>query len=263
MISGNKINAEKDDILYIYDKSGNRLNINNKTILATENENYFITINDQNKYGIIDKNNSIIIENQYQYIEYAFDNYFTVTENGKVGVIGVNTNSKIETEYNTIQKIKNTKVLQALKNNVSEFYNSKLEKILEVKDARIINEDDYVKILNDNQRTYLDKNGNIKENKDILTNLNIFAFEENGKWGFIDTQGKKIVGTTYDMVTELNKYGFAGIRKEGKWGVINKEGKVIIEPTYEVEWDEPEFIGKYIKLNFGYGFYYYTSSIEK
>ena len=65
------------------------------------------------------------------------------------------------------------------------------------------------------------------------------------------------------MVTELNTYGFAGIKRDNKWGVINKEGKIIVEPTYEIEWDNPEFIGPYVKLNFGYGMIYYTKIINE
>ena len=32
------------------------------------------------------------------------------------------------------------------------------------------------------------------------------------------------------MVTEFNKYGFAGIKKGGKWGVVNIKGEIIQEP---------------------------------
>ena len=63
------------------------------------------------------------------------------------------------------------------------------------------------------------------------------------------------------MVTELNTCGFAGIRKDDKWGVINSNGEIIVEPTYEIEWNSPEFIGPYVKLNFGYGMIYYTKEL--
>ena len=65
------------------------------------------------------------------------------------------------------------------------------------------------------------------------------------------------------MVTELNDYGFAGTKKDGKWGVVNSDGTVIVDPTYEIKWDEPEFIGRYCKFNFGYGMIYYTKDFEQ
>ena len=36
-----------------------------------------------------------------------------------------------------------------------------------------------------------------------------------------------------------------------------------MEPSYEIEWEEPEFIGPYCKLNFGYGMVYYTKELTK
>ena len=64
------------------------------------------------------------------------------------------------------------------------------------------------------------------------------------------------------MVTEVNEYGFAGIKLDNKWGVVDKNGKVLVEPKYEkIDWLEPDFVSKYCKLNFGYGFEYYSDEI--
>ncbi|NLC88298.1 MAG: WG repeat-containing protein [Clostridiaceae bacterium] len=265
IISGDKINAEKDQILYIYDMNGNKQNIEtNTTLLSTDNEQYFITINEQEKFGVIDNTGKTIIENKYQYIEYAFGDYFIATNEGKVGVIDKDQNIKIDFSYNVIQKIKDTNILQAImpSNNISDIYNSNLEKIISMKDATIIIENDYIKLLSIGERKYFDKNGKELNNKEIFTNSKLFAFNKDEKWGFVDSEENIKVDVIYDMVTELNNYGFAGIKKDGKWGVINDEGKIIVEPSYEVEWNEPEFIGEYLKLNFGYGFCYYTKQIN-
>ena len=61
------------------------------------------------------------------------------------------------------------------------------------------------------------------------------------------------------MATELNEYGYAGIKQNGKWGVINSNGDIIKEPTYE--FDEsvmPVFIKEYYKVDMGYGEPYFT-----
>ena len=65
------------------------------------------------------------------------------------------------------------------------------------------------------------------------------------------------------MVTELNEYGFAGIKEDGKWGIVNSEGKIIQEPTYELEEVSPKFIGKYYKLEEWNWNAYYTDDIEE
>lgn len=265
MISGNKINAKKDDIIRNFDLNGNEEEKhNNTTILSLENEKYFITINKEDKFGVSDIDGNILLENKYSYIEYAFEDYFIVTNNNKVGIIDSKGTQKIDFIYNVIQKIGDTKVIQAiLEDNTVYLYNYKLEKILETKDASIMLESNYIKISTDTTKEYLDINGNVLENKDIYTNLSLLSYEENGKFGFKDLMGNVKIEATYDKVTELNSYGFAAVKRDNKWGVIDENAKIIVEPIYEIQWDEPEFIGPYVKLNFGYGLIYYTKDLNQ
>ena len=70
---------------------------------------------------------------------------------------------------------------------------------------------------------------------------------DDGKWGFVDKNGNVVVDCKYDVVTELNEYGFAGIFQENKWGVIDQNGKVVVVPSYEIEtYYSPTFIGEYL-----------------
>lgn len=263
MISGNKINAKKDNIIRIFDINGKEEEYNNETILAIEDEQYFITINKEDKFGVLDANGNRLIGNEYSYIEYAFDDCFIATKDNKVGIIDKNGNQKIDFKYNVIQRIEDTKVLQGiLENQEIHLYNSNLDKTLELNDASIKVENNNIKILTETKREYLDENGNRLENKDIFKDSSLLSYEENGKWGFKDKEGNVKVEAIYDMVTELNPYGYAAVKKDDKWGVINEEGKIIVEPSYKIEWDEPEFIGPYIKLNFGYGLVYYTKYLN-
>ena len=67
-----------------------------------------------------------------------------------------------------------------------------------------------------------------------------------------------IVDYNYDKVTEVNKYGFAGIKQNGKWGVIDSNGKIIVEPQYKLSENDPIFIGQYYQVIYGNGEIYYT-----
>lgn len=268
MISGDKINAEKEGILYVFDKNGNKQeDTSNLTILATDNKEYFITINKEEKFGVINKNGNTIIRNEYSYIEYAFDDLFIVTKDGKVGVLDNNKNQRVDFNYSVIQKVKDANILEAITSSndasIMDLYNSKTEKVLSMENATISVEKDYVKILSKTERKYLDKNGNLVSNKELFNNATLFSFVENGKWGFVDKAGNVKIEPIYDMVTEQNVYGFAGVKKDGKWGVVAEDGKILVEPSYFIEWDEPEFIGVYAKLNFGYGLVYYTNQFEE
>ena len=82
----------------------------------------------------------------------------------------------------------------------------------------------------------------------IYINNNLFAYKQNGKWGFVNKSGQIVVECIYDMVTETNEYGYAGIKKDGKWGSIDANGQVLQEPIYELEDIQPTFIGKLYKI---------------
>ena len=265
MISDESILAKKGDNTEIFDIQGNKQEFqNNITKHLVENTNYYITTNSEDLLGIIDKNGKTILENKYSYIEYAYADFFIVTKDGKVGVINANSSEEIISNYNVIQKIENSNAIQAIISNpyTIEIYNEKMGKVASVKDANIKVEKDYIEISSKTKRQYFNTNGNEIQNTDIFPDLELFAFmNEEGKWGFKNKEGVITIDANYDMVTELNIYGFAGIRQDDKWGIINSKGEIIVEPTYEIEWDNPEFIGPYVKLNFGYGMIYYTKDL--
>ena len=265
IISNKSIYAEKDQEKYFFDEKGNKQEEQKyKIIYSEENSKYRITMNEEDKFGIIDENGNNILNNEYSYIEHIFKDYYIINENGKTSVYDANTKKQIISNYSVIQKIENKNMIQAIITEpyTIELYNDNMEKVAQMKNAKLTIEKEYVKLESQTQREYFDKNANKIQAKNIFTNSNLFAFSENGKWGYKDKEEKVIIAPIYDSATELNTQGFAGIRKDNKWGVINKEGKIILEPTYELSWDEPEFIGEYCKLNFGYGMVYYTRQVN-
>ena len=133
-----------------------------------------------------------------------------------------------------------------------------MEKISELKDATIQTNKEYFKIYNENETKYISNEGKELANTEVFTNNKIFAKKQGDKWGFVDASETKIIDFKYDKVTEVNKYGFAGIKQDGKWGVINSEGKIIVEPIYKLNDNDPMFIGEYYQVIYGNGEIYYT-----
>ena len=119
--------------------------------------------------------------------------------------------------------------------------------------------EDYVKIYSEDESRYFSDDGRELTNKEVFPNNELYAKEINGKWGFVDKNGDLKVQNEYDMVTEFNEYGFAGIKKDGKWGSINGKGEIIQEPTYKISWINPTFIGKYYQSEEWHGDSYYTN----
>lgn len=267
-INGMYMYATKEQGTVVFDSEGNEAKINVDLVkIKTENDNYIITINtknDETNYGVIDKQGKQIIEEKYSYIEYLFKNYFIASnKEGKLGIIDSKGNQKVELKYDAVQRISNKNMVQTIQSDTktTQIYSDKLEKVCEITNANIDRQENYVKIYNDAEIKYFDNTGNQLKNTDIFTENELFAKEENGKYGFADKIGNIKVECKYDKVTEFNKYGFAGIKQNGKWGIINKEGIVVVEPVYEITNQiEPDFVGNYYKVTYGFGEFYYTDA---
>ncbi len=259
----NGIQTQKNGNVELYNFEGEKQEYETISYIAVENTPFNIAVQEEQLYGVVDENKNPVLDIKYTYVEYAFDNNFIVTEGGKIGVVNSNKEQKIPITYGVIQKIQNANVLQAIDTttNTTDLYNEKLEKVASFTNATVYVEDNYIKISTDTQRKYFDKQGNEIQNTSIFTANPLFAYEENGKWGFCNKEGNVVIATEYDMVTELNTYGFAGIKKDDKWGVVDKNGTILVEPSYSIDLEEPEFIGKYCRLNFGYGLVYYTDEL--
>ena len=189
------------------------------------------------------------------------ENYFIVSdEKSKLGVIDDNQNIKVEIKYDSIQKIQGTDMIQTSKDKKIEVYSKDMNKVCEMENAVVESKKDYIKVYNNEEIRYFDKNGNELKNKQVYPNNKLFTKEENGKWGFVDNNGNKIVDYKYDKVTEFNEYGFAAIKQGEKWGAINDKGEEVIAPTYELKGEiEPVFIGKYYRVSYGFGEFCYTN----
>lgn len=264
-ITGEYIYAkdEKEKIT-VFDAKGNKIELDeNIAILNIEDTNYKIQIetkNNKTTYSIYE-NEKKLTQKQYTYIQYLFNNYFIASNsNGKLGIIDSKEKIKVEFSYNSIQQIDNTNMIQTINNssNVTEIYSKEMKKISELKDAILKNKTDYIELYNDNEVKYISKDEREVKNTELFIQNKIFAKKVNNKWGFIDSNGKQIIEPKYEKVTEINKYGFAGIKLDGKWGAVNNEGKIIVEPKYEINTEEPNFISEYYEVIYGNGEIYYT-----
>ena len=248
-VAGNYISVSKDNNMRLYDLHGNLVNTNTyKSIQETGNPSYFIAQDENGYFSIISKD--VQIDNKYTNISYAFDNFFIFTnEEGLTGLLNVYTGIEIQPTYEYIIVLENAKALEARKLDEVDIYSENIEKVLSMKNGVVESvSDKYTAIYSNTDLKYIDNTGKIVENTEVYKDLKLYSYKsDDGKWGFKDVSGKIVVDCKYDMVTELNEYGFAGIYQEGKWGVIDSSGKVIVVPTYEIQtYYSPKFIDKYL-----------------
>lgn len=256
----------------VYDKQGKPTDIDpNLVILNTTAEEgkikiHILTENNTTKFNLY-REEEKVTKQDYTYIEQLYGiNFVVANPSGKLGIIDAQGNAKTEMKYDSVQKIPEANITQATISSTkqTDFYDQsgKLVGTLKEPSLKVEKaEQEYIIAQNQEQTLYFDLNGTAKTNTQIYPTHALIATQKAGKWGFSTPDGKQVIECQYDQVTELNQYGFAGIKQGDKWGVINEEGKILLEPTYSLPGQlNPQFVGKYYQVQYGYGQSYYTNS---
>ena len=248
VVSKEYITVEENDKIIMYDFFGNVVKTNNfASVSEVEGTSYLIAKSEEGYYSIISKD--VNVNNKYTQLTYAFDDYFVFTnEEGKSGVLHVWTGEVIEPKYEYIIPVDGSKALEARdENNKLFIFDKNLKEVFALDDGIVQRlNDDYTVIYSDYEKNYLNKNGDVVQNKEVYPNNKLYSVLKDGKWGFENAAGEVKVPCKYDLVTELNEFGFAGVKQDDKWGVINEKGEEIVVPMYEIDaYYFPKFVGKY------------------
>lgn len=152
----------------VYDTNGKNTNMDyNRCLYETENENYRISTflkDNITYYGLVDKSGDTLVDETYRYLEYIYKNYFIATNNeGKMGIIDDKGNTILEMKYKSLQKIKGKNIIQAVEEetNLTQIYSENMKKTAEMNQPNIQNQEEYVMLSNENEKVYLDKDGNV------------------------------------------------------------------------------------------------------
>ena len=165
-------------------------------------------------YSIIKKVNK---ENRkYEIEEISEYKYFVVREDGKYGIIDTKGSKIIETNYEDV-KIPNPE-----------------------KAVFICYEEETTKVLNERNEEIFTEYKDIEplRLKNISTDLvyekSILKYSEDGKYGIIDFNGKRITKAIYEEIDTLQyKEGELLVKEKGKYGIINIKGTVLVKAKYD------------------------------
>lgn len=214
MVVGIFAKAHKDDMDYTYDLKGNLVeNSEFVSLKETTTGKLYVSIDENYRYGLTDKDKNIVVDNKYDYID----------------------------------EIEETGVLIATVGDNVTIYSGSGKEIISAEHANLKRIGKYIEVTTAKESYFLSQDGKKVDNKSVYLNNKIYASKSGNKWGFVDLKNNVIVSPTYDEVTEVNEYGFAGVKKNGKWGVINDNGEIVLEPTYTSDIISPVFIGRYYK----------------
>ena len=261
-IGGDYINAIKDETRVIFDISGQKLDTDITSHLKVS-DNYSIIIDKDNNYNIVDNSNNKLLNDKYVYIDFFKDNLFIATQENRTGLIDANGKIIVPLKYGTVQKIEKVDLLEA-----AEIENGKIDLIDEkgnilegLEDASLEKNDEYIKIYSKDDAKYFKLDGTQVEYKELYPSNSLYAKKQNGKWGFVNSNGNTVVDYIYDMVTEQNGK-FAGIKSGELWGVIDENGNVILEPKYSLIYDDVKFLSTYYELKDSLGVPTYCGDYE-
>ncbi len=159
-----------DDIKY-FTTNGEEVTTEFTSLVPVNNGEYYITIDENGLYGVMDKDQNILIYNKFVYIEHMFDDYFSVYKNGSgLGIMNTKGRELTNFKYTIINKIADTQLIKAedMENETIEIYSKQMELIAELKNSQLDIRDTYVKLYNDDKTIFIDKDGNIIDEKKAL-----------------------------------------------------------------------------------------------
>jgi len=195
------------------------------------------------KFGVMKLNGEITIESEYEDLKEAKSGILIASKDGKYGIIDIQNETKVDFKYAMINYNEKADIYIAEDSN---FNNDIIDSTFAVKQSGILldmNDDKgYIKLRQADEYKYYNYKFEEKKERDININNTLFLSKKDGKYGYVDKEGKVIVDYIYDDATEQNAYGYAGIKKDGKWGSIDNKGNVVQEPAYDLE--------NYLKIDF-------------
>ena len=204
------------------------------------------------KYGVINKNGETIISPEYENLKFAFSDYFIAQKDGKYGIISKDGTSKIDFNYEKITYIKSADFFQAEKSDyntdvIDRDFNVVLDSVI-ISELNI--EDGYLRVRKDDDYKYYNFKFEEKSNKEVLTTNTLFLVKENGKYGYENKDGEKIVDCIYDDAKEQNEFGYCAVNKDGLWGVLKSDGTIIVEPSRDLsDYLYIDFISEWNRYN--------------
>lgn len=222
--------------LEIIDKQGQViLNSGFENVEEINADNFVITVG--GKFGVISKTGESIIETKYEDLKHAFSNNYIAKLGGKYGIIDASSNNVVEFNYEKINYVKEADFFTAEKSDfTTDIINGSFETVLNsviVSDLDIDN--GYLRVRKDDDYKYYNLKLEEKTNKEVLTTNTLFLIKENGKYGYENKNGKRVVDCIYDDAKEQNEFGYCAVNKDGKWGVLGSNGAVILEPSLNLD----------------------------
>lgn len=200
-----------------------------------------------NLYGVMKLTGEVIIEPTYEELKEAKSGIFIAKQSGKYAIIDIEKNNKTEFKYTSIDYDEKADIYVA---EDETFNNDILDSNFEVKLSGILIDKDsekgYIEIKQGDEYKYYNFKFEEKSERDIYPSRTLYLSKKDGKYGFVDKEGKVIVDYKYDDATTQNTYGYSAVKLNGKWGSVDSKGILVQDTTYNLDdYLKIDFIGRW------------------
>ncbi|MBR3152051.1 MAG: WG repeat-containing protein [Clostridia bacterium] len=213
------------------------------------------------KYGVVNNKGESLIEPKYEDLSHCYGDIYVAKQDGKYGVINSLGEAKIDFKYNKIEFRKDVNIFVCDNSDyTSDIYSRELEYKVTGILSKADSEKGYLMIKINNEVKFYNLKFEEKSEKDIFSDNSLFIVKENGKYGYENKDGERIVDCIYDDAMPQNEFGFCAVNKGGKWGSLKSDGNVVVQPSVEIGENVLiiNFIGKYHRVELFKGLEVYT-----
>ena len=204
----------------------NKVNDNKKYQIPEIRIHEYLVLNQDGKYGVIDKNGNIIITPEYTDVKIPNPQkavFVCYEDNGIIKILNQNGEEKY-TEYEKVEPIRLNNVSSSLmyEKTVLKYYENGKYGLIDFEGKEVTNP------IYDDIQSLAYREGNL-------------LIQQNKKYGIIDPNGKVIIKPEYDNISsdnyniniEQSGYIVENITDEGyRYGYINNDGKMILKTEF-------------------------------
>ena len=170
-------------------------------------------------------------------MRFAFDRNYIAKKDEKYGIVKSGNEEVVEFKYTSMNYRREANFIEADKEDFkTDVIDSSLNIVLSDVIISDINKDKgYIRVRVADDYKYYNFKFEEKKSQDVLVTNTLFLIKENGKYGYENKDGQKIVDCIYDDATEQNDLGYAAVKKDGLWGSLKSNGSVALNTSVNLD----------------------------
>lgn len=204
-------------------------------IVSIDGDN--IIIKKDGKFGVITSSSKEVIPAEYDDLKYTFDRNYIAKKDDKYGVVKSGNDVVIEFKYNSATYRKEAGFIEADREDFkTDIIDSSLNTVLSDVIISEVNKDKgYIRVRVGDEYKYYNFKFEEKKSQDVLATNTLFLIKENGKYGYENKNGERVVDAIYDDATEQNDLGYVAVKKDGLWGSLKSNGNIALKPSVNLD----------------------------